>query len=62
MWVGEQELLNFSTVLEGNIAKVDNMARWPLRNGVICVTTDGVCSALGRLGSVLSFYYFQSTQ
>jgi hypothetical protein len=25
---------------------------WPLQNGVICVTTDGICSTSGRLGSV----------
>ena len=28
------------------------MAKWPLRNGVIYVTTDGICSTSGRLESV----------
>jgi hypothetical protein len=29
-------------VLEGNIANEGKMAKWPLRNGVICVTADGI--------------------
>jgi len=33
-------------VLEGNIAYEGNMAKWPLRNGVMCVMTDGICSVL----------------
>jgi len=30
------------TVLGGNRANKGNMATWPLRNGVICMTTDGI--------------------
>jgi len=33
-------------VLEGNIANEGNMAKWPLRYGMICVMTDGICSML----------------
>ena len=39
-------------VLEGNIANEGNTAKRPLRNGVICVTTDGICSTSGKMGSV----------
>jgi len=31
-------------VLEGNIANENNMAKWPLRKDVMCVTTDDMCS------------------
>jgi len=33
-------------VLEGNIANEGNMAKQPLRNGIICVMTDGICRML----------------
>ena len=39
-------------VYGGNIATEGNMTKWPLRNGVMCVTTDGICSMSGRLGSI----------
>jgi hypothetical protein len=39
-------------VLEGNVANESNMAKWPLRNGAIIMTTDGTCSTSERLGSV----------
>jgi hypothetical protein len=38
--------------LEGNIADEGNIAKWPLRNGVMCVTRDGTCSTWGDLGGV----------
>ena len=39
-------------ILEGNIANEGNVAKWPLQNGVICVTTDGTCSTSETVGSV----------
>lgn len=29
-------------VLGGDTANMGNMATWPLQNGVICMTTDGI--------------------
>jgi hypothetical protein len=42
-------------VLEGNISNEVNMAKWTLRNGVICVTSDCICStsALYVFGNTL---------
>jgi hypothetical protein len=45
-------------VLEWNIANEINIDKWPLRNGVICVMTDGICSTSRRVGSV---FYVQVT-
>jgi hypothetical protein len=44
--------LKFIRVLEGNIANEGNIAKWLLRNVVMCVTRDGACSMLVRLGDV----------
>jgi hypothetical protein len=47
--VGENILqVKLYIVLEGNIVNEGNMDKWPLRNAVICVTTDDVV-ALGNV-------------